>query len=398
MASFTLTDTAKDVWLDQFDLSPATLGLSGASDWSVTKRTLRGGRRDGVDLIWIRHGGLSMAIVPTRGMGLWQGRSGDDHLGWRSAVVDGPVNPAFVHLDDRGGLGWLDGFDELMVRCGLANNGAPYEVALPGPNGSVDRHVVQPLHGRIANIPAHHVAVHVDNAAPHAITIEGRVAESTLFHAQVEMITRISTVPGSNRLVVRDEFVNRSDSPTSMQLLYHWNFGPPFLGPGSRFAAPIETMAPRDGRAAEGLADWTVYQGPEPGFAEQVYLAHLRGEGPEGRTLALLKAPSGDKAVALRFQKDQLPCFTLWKCTRGPNEGYVTGLEPATNFPNPRPVEEARGRVIPLAPGARFVAETTLELINNGEALASAEAEIATIQAQGASTIHPQPCEPFTPA
>jgi hypothetical protein len=112
----------------------------------------------------------------------------------------------------------------------------------------------------------------------------------------------------------------------------------------------------------------------------------------------MLKGPNGDKAVVLRFQKAQLPCFTLWKNTRGMSEGYVTGLEPATNFPNPRPIEEARGRVVPLAPGGTFRAETILEIFDQADAIAAIEAEIATIQAQGKAMIHPAPTEPFTPA
>ncbi len=396
MASFILTDLAQNTWIDSFDLTPAQLGLANGEDWSVSKRTLRGGRRDGVDMIHINHRTLSMAIVPTRGMGLWRGSYQGHALGWKSPVLDGPVNPAFVHLSDRGGLGWLDGFDELMVRCGLEQNGAPYEVALPASDGSIARHVLYPLHGRIANRPAHHVSVHVEDSPPHAITIEGRVAESTLFHTQIEMTTRITTIPGSNGLTVRDEFVNRSDSPGSMQLLYHWNFGPPYLGEGSEFVGPIETLAPRDPRAAEGLDHWTTYGPPETGFAEQAYLARLQGEGPDGRTLAMLKAPGGDKAVVLRFQKAQLPCFTLWKNTRGLSEGYVTGLEPATNFPNSRPFEEARGRVIPLEPGASFVAETTLEILDQTHEVAAAEAEIERIQAQETATIYQRPGEPFT--
>jgi hypothetical protein len=384
MASFTLTDLATDTWVESFALDATGLALASDHAWSVTRRTLRGGRREGVDLIVLDNGALSLAIVPTRGMGLWRGRYRGDELGWTSPVLDGPVNPAFVHLADRGGLGWLEGFDELMVRCGLDNNGDPYEG--------------HGLHGRIANIPAHHVSVHVDDAPPHAITIEGRVAESTLFFAQIEMTTKITTEPGSNRVVVLDEFVNRSDSPGSMQLLYHWNFGPPYLGEGSRFAAPIEALAPRDPRAVEGLDHWQSYQGPEPGFAEQAYFAKLRGEGPEGRTLALLKTKGGDKAVALRFRTAELPCFTLWKNTRGLREGYVTGLEPATNFPNPRPIEEARGRVVPLPPGGTYRAETTLEVLDQPDDVAAVEAEIANLQAQGPSTIHPRPIEPFTSA
>jgi len=398
MPSFTLTDLSRDVWTDAFELTPADLGQASPHAWSVTKRTLRGGRREGVDLIHLDNGRLAMAIVPTRGMGLWKGSCRGDALGWASPVVDGPVHPAFVHLADRGGLGWLDGFDELCVRCGLESNGAPYEVAVPGPDGSDARHVLVGLHGRIANIPAHLVAVHVDDAPPHAITIEGRVAESTLFLTQVEMTTRITTVPGSNWLVVRDEFVNLSDSPAAIQLLYHWNFGPPFLAEGSTFAAPIEALVPRDAQASGGLGRWATYGPPEPGSAEEVYLARLRGEGPEGRTLAMLRAPGGEKAVVLRFRRDQLPCFTLWKNTRGLREGYVTGLEPATNFPNPRPFEEARGRVVTLPPGGTFLAETVLEVLDTREAVAAVEAEIEAIQGQGSPTIHQGPVEPFTTA
>ena len=61
---------------------------------------------------------------------------------------------------------------------------------------------------------------------------------------------------------------------------------------------------------------------------------------------ALLRNRAGDKAVALRFARAQLPCFTLWKQTGGRRDGYVTGLEPATNYPNPRPFEQ-RHLVLP---------------------------------------------------
>ena len=393
MPSYILTDLAADIWVDRFDL-PA-----GVADprCSLTKRTLRGGRRDGVDLIRLDNGALSVAIVPTRGMGLWKGAYRGDALGWASPVADGPVHPSHIHLAYYGGLGWLDGFDELMVRCGLEHNGGPFETTVPGPDGSVDRHVLHGLHGRVANIPAHHVAVHVDEAS-HAITVEGRVAESTLFLAQLELTTRITTVPGSNRLVVRDEVANLSDKAGEFQLLYHWNFGPPYLGEGSTFAAPIDSLVPKDARAVEGLGRWATYGPPEPGFAEQVYLCHLQADPEDGRTLALLRAPNEPKAVVLRFQPAQLPCFTLWKNTGGLRDGYVTGLEPATNFPHPKPFEKERGRVVVLPPGGRHVAETTLEVLDTDEAIAAALDEIRALQSQKAPTVHPRPVEPFTPA
>ncbi|HMF36979.1 MAG TPA: DUF4432 family protein [Isosphaeraceae bacterium] len=86
---------------------------------------MRGGRREGVDLIEVSNGHLAFSVIPTRGMGLWRGSCLGNRLGWSSPVTDGPVNPPFVNLCGLGGLGWLDGFDELLARCGLAWSGLP---------------------------------------------------------------------------------------------------------------------------------------------------------------------------------------------------------------------------------------------------------------------------------
>ncbi len=58
MASHILTDSANDLWVDSFSFN--------AGPCSVTKRTLRGGRRDGVDLVRLDNGAFSVDIVPGR--------------------------------------------------------------------------------------------------------------------------------------------------------------------------------------------------------------------------------------------------------------------------------------------------------------------------------------------
>jgi len=384
LKTYELTDVSRGLWVEDFALGDGSSDLQAPPGCSVTKRRLRGGRRDGVDLIRVDNGALSFSVTPTRGMGIWRGAFRGDRIGWDSPVADGPVNPSHVDPLRHGGIGWLEGFDELLARCGLVHNGAPH----------VDGGVLYPLHGRIANIPASYVAIHVNEAPPHEIVIEGRVEESFLFGRGIGMITRISTVPGSNRMTVRDEFVNLKDQPVEMQILYHWNFGPPYLEEGARFVAPIKTLVPRDARAAEGLSSHAVYGGPEPGFAEQAYFCELLET--DGRTAAMLRNKTGDKGVALRYATEQLPCFTLWKNTGGLRDGYVTGLEPGTNFPNPRPFEKARGRVLTLPVHGRHVAETTLEVLQGADAVAGVEAEIAKIQGRAEPVVHPAPKEPFS--
>jgi hypothetical protein len=387
MPSHILTDVASDTWVDTFSAS------TGPS--SVSKRTLKGGRRDGVDLIRLDNGAFALDIVPTRGMNFRQGNYKGDRIGWTSAVTDGPVHPKYVNLMAEGGLGWLQGYDEMLVRCGLGNIGSPYQETVASPDGT-KRDVLHGLHGRIGNIPAHYVAVHVDEKTGE-IAVEGRVDETRLFGAQLRFATRISTTPLSNKLLVRDEYINLGESTAEFQLLYHWNFGTPILEEGARVVVPIKTVLPRDKRAQEGLGHFDVYGRPEPGYAEQVYFFELHGEGPEGRTIAMLRNRAGNKGVALRFSLSALPAFSVWKSTAGLKEGYVTGLEPSTSYPNAKPFEKARGRVPTLPPGGSRVVETTLELLDTAQGVAAVENEIKALQAKGVPTIHRQPVEPFAP-
>ena len=269
-----LTDVSSDVWQESFSVDATAMGLAEGHPWSVKKHRLRGGRRDGVDLIVVDNGALRFSIVPTRGMGLWKGWYDGNRLGWDSPVTDGPVHPSLVNLAAAGGLGWLDGFDELLARCGLENNGAPFEVKTVKPDGS-ESNTTFGLHGKIANIPASYVAVHVGSEPPHEIVVEGHVEESRLFGPQVRMVTRIATVPGSNTLVVRDEFVNLKEQPVEIQVLYHWNFGPPFLGlaRGSSHRSSPSRRATRGRSRASASTRSTVR--PEPGSTEQVYYHEL---------------------------------------------------------------------------------------------------------------------------
>ena len=111
----------------------------------------------------------------------------------------------------------------------------------------------------------------------------------------------------------------------------------------------------------------------------------------------MLRNHSGDLGVVLEFRGDQLPAFTLWKNTAGLRDGYVTGLEPGTNYPNSRPFEQARNRVVRLPVDGRYVTETTMTVLATAQGVAAAEQEIARLQSRGAAKINQRPMEPFAP-
>ena len=200
--------------------------------WSIQKRTLRGGLRDGVDIIEIDNGSMQFSILPTRGMSIWRGACQGTFLGWQSPI-QGPVNPKFVNELDRGSLGWLQGFDEWIVRCGLDSNGSPGTDVIIDNNGN-PAEVDLTLHGKIANLPAHYVEIQIIENDPPELVVIGHVDESMLFSPQLRMVSTIRTQIGSNRLTITDEIINIRSTPVELELLYHCNFGAPFLEEGAQ--------------------------------------------------------------------------------------------------------------------------------------------------------------------
>src|SRR5262245_6161038 len=393
--SWILTDAAGEVWLDGFHTGQDRLPLATPHTWSIRKRTLRGGLRDGVDLIEVDNGTLSVGVLPTRGMGLWRGHYRGHFLGWKSPV-QGPVHPRHVNLTERGNLGWLAGFDEWLCRCGLAWNGPPGEDAYTDKAGRSRRDPLT-LHGRIANLPAYYVEVRVGLDPPFELSVIGQVEESMLFWPRLLLTTTYTTVPGSNRLAIHDVVENRGGEAAEMQLLYHCNVGAPFLEAGSRVVVPLREVSPISARAAEGIDTLETYAGPVAGYAEQVYCYDPAADA-SGRTLAMLYNRAADKGLAVRFNRNELPCFTVWKNTAAVEDGYVTGLEPATNFPNVKTFERQQGRVQHLAPGGKWQCTWHIEVHDSAAGVAGVLKEIAVLQAQAPAKVHRTPQPRFSAA
>ena len=317
-----------DQYLESLAVRPSLVGGT-ATGYAVTKRILRGARRGRCGRV---DNGVFRCSRPHRGMGLGRPRSANPT---RLAIAgQGPVHPSFVHLNEASGLGWLEGFDELMVRCGLESNGA-VEFDEKGA-------VRYPLHGKIANTPAHKVELTVDGDAGQ-ISVTGEVDEARLFGNKLRLTSTVTTRIGQPGLTIVDTVTNLSSEPGELELLYHTNFGLPLVSAGAKVVLPVAKMAPRDAVAVGNLDEWDVY-GPEtPGLTEVVFFFDLAA-GEDGFTQALLHNATGDHGVSLKFNKNQLPCFTIWKNRQAAADGYVTGLEPALNFSNVKSFEKSKAR------------------------------------------------------
>ncbi len=367
--------------------SPLTMRVETRSGVIETRHgRFVGGASDQVEVIEVDTGAVRAMILPTRGMSIWKLDASGVRYGWDSPVA-GPVHPAQVPIFDPSGIGWLEGFDELVVRCGLQSNGAPEH--------DEQGKLIYPLHGRIGNLPADTLAIEYDEASGR-LEVIGEVLESRLFIGRLRLRSRTRFQAGSADVELLDDVSNDLSQSATMQLLYHINVGSPILEEGSVLEAPIESLAPKDTLSAGEMDQWNQFGPPQNGYAERVYFARLRADDAK-RTAAMLRSFDGHHGLAVKFNTGGLPRFILWKNTAAKSDGYVTGLEPATNYPNARSFEEKQGRVVEIEPGDTKSFRLSLHPLTTADAVAEMSAAIKKLQGDQPAEVHSDPRPGWSP-
>lgn len=376
-----LIDSAKNFSLSDWKISSADWAKNGPG-WNVNFRTLHGGRQEGVQVIEVDNGAMRFTIVPTRGFGVWKAQAGSLRLGW-DAPVGEIIHPSYIRLGDDGGQGWRAGFGGLMVRGGLISFGSPVQ----------DGGAFLTLHGHVDYLPASFVSVRYEASPRPRLVFRGVVNDFQTFGPQLRLVSEISTPIGRAEMTFDDVVTNLSDTEQEMQLLYHTNFGPPLLGAGAEFLAPVKSVAPMNKGSAEDIKSWNRYSGPHPaGYSAKVFNLQLQAD-TAGMTQAMLKAPDGARGVLLRFDTRTLPYMSVWKNEVSAKNGYVTGLEPGTGFPNPRPWERKAGRVPRLKAGESYRTHLTIAALTDKAAVDQAAAAVQAM-AKAAPLVESRPTGP----
>lgn len=371
----TLIDSQTGIHEAEWEMTAGDLGqhAPGGNPWNLHKFTLRGGKQHGVDILSVDNGVLDFDVVLSRGMGILDASCNGMFLGWNSPV-GGPgceaIHPSYVRLEEANGFGWLTGFNEWFVRCGMTHNGAP---------GVDSDGKLKNLHGGIANTPASFVQVSVGLEPPYFISVQGVVIESIMFGHNLRLDTTLTTAPGANWMVVQDRITNLRAVPSECQMLYHINYGGPLLEKGSRVLAAIESVCPREPYSPKRMKEWNIYDSPTPGKVEECFYVKPRADR-NGYAVAALRNAVGDMAVSHIFPVKSLPCLALWKNEAGMEDGYVTGIEPATNYPNFVGFERKKGRVVKLGPGKSWSTDMTIIAHTGRKEVRELEKKIQAIQ------------------
>lgn len=94
----------------------------------------------------------------------------------------------------------------------------------------------------------------------------------------------------------------------------------------------------------------------------------------------MLSNRQGDRGVSIGFNTRQLPLLTLWKNTDTERQGYVTGIEPGTNYAYPVNIEREQGRIKQLQPGQSTQFALTYTLLQNAQQVKQAEERVKALQ------------------
>ena len=216
--------------------------------------------------------GMAFEVAVDRGFDISALSFCGTNLGWHSATqMPFPVaDPSSEH-----GWAFLRNFDGFMVTCGLDHFGRPEEVDISHYGHPHLTTVTAPMHGRIATSRAT-ISSYGVNPDTGEIHCEGIVRQASIFGETLELKRRISLPMSHNDLVIEDTVTNRGFRPARHAILYHLNWGHPFLDEALDFSGLPDDLT------AELRADRRI---PGDDYGERVDNVESRRLSQSGVTL-----------------------------------------------------------------------------------------------------------------
>ena len=235
---------------------------------------------------------------------------------------NGVISAALTYPDSDGFLKyWTGGF---LSTCGLRNT---------GPSCCVDGEFF-PLHGRIGLTPAEEVNVCVN---ANEIIITGKVRETALFGCNLEMERKITIPADGAQITVNDIIYNLAPEEETIFLLYHINFGFPFLSEELDIKFPEGDVKGRTDLAQQNIHHRAKFTPPIDGEPEVVFFYQ---PAEKNAKVTLTNQKLGIKA-SMCYDSLKLPVLSQWKCMRAGD--YALGIEPGTSFIRGRKEELENG-------------------------------------------------------
>ncbi|MDD7401765.1 MAG: aldose 1-epimerase family protein [Eubacteriales bacterium] len=227
----------------------------------------------------------------------------------------------------------------LLFTSGLTNTCPPCQLA----------DVTYPMHGRMRNQVAENLsyaAYWQDNA--YILEASGQMREASLFGENLVMRRTVTTVYGSKSFVLHDRIENQGFREEGLMMLYHINFGFPFLDEACEIAIPSYAVRVRDETTKFAEAHWSRMEAPSPGEPEYVFLHEVAAD-PQNMVTCAIYNHELELGLEIRYSATNLPKFMQWKSLASGD--YVLAFEPTNSGPYGRAHEIESGNLHTLLPG-----------------------------------------------
>ncbi|MBD3268013.1 DUF4432 family protein [bacterium] len=324
---------------------------------SVRHLQFQEGPEDGTDVVEFDTGsGLFFHALPSRGLDIASARFCGASLALANPT--GEVHPAHFEPEK---VGWLKTFYAgLVTTCGMTWAGAPTE----------DEGEELGLHGRYSHLAARNLKISdqwVENER--VLSVAGEIREAFLFGPNVALNRTISTVVGTNSIVIEDVVRNEGFAPTPHQFLYHINIGYPIVDENAQFLAD-STVTPRDNTAEKGIENYRTFEKPKSVYPEQVFYHDIKKDNDGFCHVAIVNPDFNDGqgiGMYLRYRKNELHRFAQWKNMLA--GGYVCGMEPCNCSVQGRAHDRADQTLLFLEPGEQKQYYIELTVLPDNEAI-----------------------------
>ena len=295
---------------------------------SAQRGRIQGGKGDGMRLLRVKNGaGLEFTVSVDRCADISELSLKGDNFCYIGPC--GYVSPA---LYDNKQAGFMYSFTGgFMTTCGLTAVGT----------ACVDEGVDIPLHGTVSHSPCENIRHWIENDEIHIVAT---VREAALFRDQLVM-ERHSVCPlFKNEIYLTDTITNIGRKQSPFQMMYHCNMGYPLLSENAVLSMTSKKVEPRDEHAATGIERYHLMEKPQADFEEMCYNIVM-----EQNPVVELYNPDINKGMRMKFDVNELDCFTEWKMM-GDYE-YVLGLEPGNCTTEGRDVMRKQNKLKFIEPG-----------------------------------------------
>ncbi len=308
--------------------------------FGVRQEMLYDGKERGVRMLRFKNGaGMEGEVVVDRGLSLGGLSFKGTNLSFLAHT--GVIAPEYYVEDGPNGF-YKNFFGGMMMLCGLTHMGAPCE----------DQGKKLGLHGPMPCTPGEEVSAYImdeDTDTP-TICMRGKLRQSEVY-AEHLVCSRTMTVKyGENKITVHDEVVNQGFEAQPFMVLYHFNFGYPFVSKGAKIYLSQKECLPRDSFGEKGFIQRLIMDEPTAGRFEECYFYKLNGDR-DGNTLVVVENADQSLAVSLQYNTEQLPYMTEWKSMMAGD--YALGINPGVYTPMGRAHAREHGLLREIQPGEK---------------------------------------------